>query len=455
MDLIANIVNDSIKVETKELEPCLQQVDITIPAEKVESGYNRIAKQVAKEAKLSGFRPGKAPVNVVKNLYKKNIEDETLKELLSASFQKASKDQGDDLLSYSFPKDKSPELKLGTDFTFTLRFNIAPKINIPEYKGIKIELEKQSVDEKEIEGRIDYFREVYGKFEKVDAPASDGDMLKVSYTSDIKLTDDTSDNVKRLANSDMNYVWLNQNDIIPGINKVLKNTKTDDSVKFKSTFPEDYTEKELAGKVAKYKVKVLEVQHKTPIESDEELCTKLMVKNLDELKDRITKQSEVELENSYKNVKRNKVVEVLTKNLNFPVPPDMLQDSTTNELNMLINAKMQGKTDEDKKKVEEEVKEEREKLMKEAKENAAKRLRNFLLLRKIGKEEKIEVIEEEVDKHIQSMSYYYGYKPEDLKKRLIDSGNISQVYDDVLINKVTDFIAENAEVEYIVPKKSK
>ena len=91
--------------------------------------------------------------------------------------------------------------------------------------------------------------------------------------------------------------------------------------------------------------------------------------------------------------------------------------------------------------------------MKEAKETAVKKLRNFLLLRKIGKDEKIEVSEEEVDKQIQNMSYYYNYKPEDLKKRLVDSGNISGVYDDVMINKVTDFIAENAKVEYIEPKK--
>jgi len=449
MDLVANIVNDSIKIETKELEPCLQQVDITIPAGKVEYGYNKIAKQFAKEAKLPGFRSGNAPLNIIKSRYKKSIEEETLKELLSASFQKASKDQGESLLSYSFPKDKSPELKLGTDFTFTLRFNIAPEIDIPEYKGIKVELAKQSVDEKEIEKRIDYFRDVYGKFEKIDAPASDGDMLKVSYTSDIKLAEDTSDNIKRLTNSEINYVWLNQNDIIPGINKVLKGSKADDSIKFESTFPGDYTEKELAGKIAKYEIKVLEVQHKTPIESDEELCSKLTVKSLDELKESITKQFEAELENSYKTIKCTKVVETLTKDLSFPVPPDMLQDSTTNELNMLINAKMQGVKDEDKAKLEEELKKEKEQLMKEAKTNAAKKLRNFLLLRKIGKKEKIEVVEEEVDKHIQNMSYYYGYKPEELKKRLVDTGNISQVYDDVLINKVTNFIAENAKVEYI------
>ncbi len=456
MDLISNIVSDSIKIEKKELEPCLQQVDISIPADKVQSGYNKIAKQFAREAKLPGFRPGKAPVQVIKNRYKKNIEEETLKELLSLSFQKASQEEGEDLLSYSFPKDKTPKLTLGDEFTATLRFNTAPEIELPEYKGVKVQVEKKNIDEKEVEERINYFREVYGKFEKVEAPAAEGDMLQVSYTSDIELSEDASDNAKRLVSTELNYVWLNQNDIIPGINKVLKGAKADDVVKFEAEFPENHTEKDLAGKTGKYDIKVLEVQHKNPIESDEELCSKLMVKNLDELKERISKQSEMEIENTYKTVKRTKAVEALTKYLDFPVPPDMLQDSTMNEFSALANAKMQdakGK-EETEEKSDDEKKEEREQMMTEAKENAAKKLRNFLLLRKIGKNEKIEVSEEEVEKHIQSMSYYYGYKPEELKQRLVETGNISQVYDDVLINKVTDFIAENADVEYVEPKEA-
>ena len=457
MDLIGNIVSDSIKIEKKELEPCLQQVDISIPADKVKSGYDKIAKQFAREAKLPGFRPGKAPIQVIKNRYKKNIEEETLKELLSLSFQKASQEEGEDLLSYSFPKDKTPKLTLGDEFTATLRFNVAPEIELPVYKGIKVQLEKKDIDEKEVEERINYFREVYGKFEKVDAPAADGDMLQVSYTSDIELAEDASDNAKRLVSTDLNYVWLNQNDIIPGINKVLKGAKADDVVDFEAIFPENHSEKDLAGKTGKYEIKVLEVQHKNPIESDEELCSKLMVKTIDELKERISKQSEMEIENTYKTIKRTKVVEALTKDLDFPVPPDMLQDSTMNEFSALVNAKMQdkkGKTEDKEEKSDEEKKEEREQMMNEAKENAAKKLRNFLLLRKIGKNEKFEVNEEEVDRHIQSMSYYYGYKPDELKQRLVETGNISQVYDDVLINKVTEFIAENADVEYVEPKEA-
>ncbi|MCP4180041.1 MAG: trigger factor [bacterium] len=453
MDLLGNIVNDSIKIEKKELEPCLQQIDCVIPADKVETGYNKIAKQYASQAKLSGFRPGKAPISLVKNLYKKNIEEEVTKELLSAAFQKASADNEDDLLSYSIPKDKEPKLELGNDFSFTLRFNIAPQIELPEYKGVKIELEKKEISDEEITKRLDYFRDIYGKFETVETEAVEGDMLKVSYTSDIELAEDAKDNSKRLVNSDLNYVWLNQNDIIPGINAALTGAKTGEEHKHTAKFEDSYEDAALAGKTVNYEIKVIDVQRKAPLTSDEELCTKLMVKDVEELKNRIVEQGEKELENSYTAVKRTKVVDELTKELTFPIPPDMLQDATNNELNYIVNSKLRQSTD--KEAANKELEGDKEKLMAEAKESATKRLRNFLLLRKIGKNEKIEVNDSEVSKHIESMSQYYGYKPEDLKQRLISSGNINQVYDEVLINKVTDFIVENAKVEFIAEKTDK
>ena len=78
-----------------------------------------------------------------------------------------------------------------------------------------------------------------------------------------------------------------------------------------------------------------------------------------------------------------------------------------------------------------------------------KKVRNFLLLRKIGKLENISVEDHEVEEHIESVSHRYGYKAEDLRKQLISSGNISQIFDEVFINKVIDFIVENANTEYI------
>jgi trigger factor len=452
MDMINNIVKDSIKVEKKELEPCLQQIDFTIPSDKVELGYNTLAKSFAKEANLQGFRPGKAPVSMVKKLYKKNIEEEMVKELCSAAFQPVSEDI--DMLSYNFTDNKQPEIKLGEDFSFSLKVNVAPEITLPEYKGIKIELEKNELKESDLEDRIKYFREIYGKFENVVGGAGEGDMVKVSYTSDVELPEDAKGHVKNLISSEVNYIWLNNNDeMIPGINEALKGKEAGATVKHAAKFANSFEEEVLARKTVNYEIKIDEVQRKVPIESDEELCSKLMVKDIDELKDRVRKMAEQEVESANNTLKKNKVVDILTKDLDFPVPPDVLKEATSNEFSAMISEKMKDK-DADKEKLQKEIKDNRDKFMKEAEEKALVRVKNFLLLRKIGKVEKLQVEEQELDRHIQQISQHYGQKPEDVKQKLMDSGNISQVVDEVLINKVTDLIANEAEVTYVESKKS-
>ena len=451
MDSISNIVKDSVKVEKKELEPCLQQIDFTIPAEKVEQGYNTMAKLFAKEVKLQGFRPGKAPIGMVKKMYKKNIEDEMVKEFCSAAFQPISNDF--DILTYDFADKKQPEITLGSDFSFSLKVNVAPEIEVPSYKGIKIEMEKNELKDEDIEDKVKYFREIYGKLESVEEAAGEGDMLKVSYSSDAILPEDAKAHVKNLVNSEVNYVWLNQkDDMIPGINAALAGKKAGEEVKHTAVFAEDFDEPVLAGKTVNYDIKVDEVQRKVPIESDEELCSKLMVDNIDELKNRIVQMSQNEIDQANESVKRNKVVEALTKDLDFPVPPDVLKEASANEFSSMVNEMMKD-PNADKAKISEELKEKRDELMKEAEEKAVKRVRNFLLLRKIGKEEKIQVSEMELDQHIQQMSYYYQQKPEDIKRRLVNSGNVSQVMDEIMISKVTEMIAKEADVTYVEAAK--
>ena len=447
MDLTENLILDSVKIEKRTPEPCLIQVDCTIPADKVSEAYNKVTKEFAKHVKMAGFRPGKAPVSIVKTTHKKNIDEETLKELISVSIRKFIKEEKEEVLNYSFAKDKKPELKLGSDFTFGVRFNIAPEFEVPNYKGILVQIEKNETTDTQVEERIKFFREAYGKFEKVEDGAKEGDMLKVSYTSDAVLPEDAKDNVKRMVKSDMNYFWVNSNNMIPGVDKAIIGAKNNDEIKFKAEFPSDYDEAALAGKVVNYDIKVIEVQRKAIIFSDEELYKKFGFESMDEMRAGIKRQLEKEAEKNDKLEKRTKVIEAITKDLGFPVPPDILQDETANELNMIINATMSHAKDQSLAK--KELEENREALMNEAKEKAIKKLRNFLLLRKIGKIESISVEEHEVEKHIESISYHYGYKADDLKKRLVSSGNINQVFDDVLINKVTDFIVENANTEYI------
>ena len=448
---ISSLISESVKIEKQIIEPCLQEVSFTVPSDKVQQCLDAMAIDFAKHVKMQGFRQGKAPIAIVKKTHKKGIEEEILKELVSSSLRKSMTESKEDVLTYTFVKDKSPALNVGSDFSFAVRFNVAPEIQLPEYKGVKVQVEQDLISDESVQKRLEYYKDVYGKLEKVDDVAKEGDTMKVSYTSDAVIAVDAKESLKRLANSELNYFWINQNNHIPGIDKALIGAKKDDSISCKIDFPPDYEEAEFAGKSVNYQIKVLEVQRKTPVTSDEELATKFALKSIDEVKEKIKKQMEKESESAVSYQKKMKVIEAVTQNLDFPLPPDMLNDMTANELNYIVNTKINQATN--KEETAKELQAKKEELMQEAKVGAVKRIKNFLLLRKIGKLENIKVSEEEVEKHIDSMSYYYGYKPEELRKKLVDSGNIEQVFDEVLISKVTDFIADNAVVE-LVPKKA-
>jgi len=348
MQSVENLEN-GIVVEKRQLEPCLQEVDFTISQKEVENKFNSTAKQFAKEVKFQGFRPGKTPVSLVIGKYKQDIESESMKELVQAAFKKACSDESLDLLTYSIPKDKEPKFILGEDLKFTFRLNTAPEINVPNYKGINIELEEQNISESEIEKRINYFKEIYGTFDSVTEPSDKNDMIKISYTSDAVLADDAKESVKRLANADYNYVWVQDKELIPGINAEIIGKKAGESFKLTSQFPADHEALELAGKTVNYDIQVLEVQRKAPIKTDEDLCSKLRLKDIAELKEKLSAQMKKEIDDSQLGIKRLKVMEEISKNLDFPLPPDLLNDVANNEFTTLINSKF--KDEKDKKKL--------------------------------------------------------------------------------------------------------
>ncbi len=445
MQATENIKN-GIVIEKRQLEPCLQEFDFTISPKEVENKFNSIAKNFAKEVKFQGFRPGKAPTSLVVGKYKKDIESESIKELVQAAFKKACSDESLDLLTYAIPKDKEPKFVLGEELKFTFRLNLAPEINIPNYKGIAIELEGQEVSEKELENRINYFKEIYGTFDSVSESSTKNDMIKISYTSDAVLANDVKESVKRLANADFNYIWIQDKELIPGINAEIIGKKAGETFKFTSQFPVNYEAVELAGKTVNYDITILEVQRKSPIKTNEELCNKLRIKDIAELKEKLSSQIKKEIDDAQLGLKRLKAMDEITKDIEFSLPPDLLNDVINSEFTALANSKF--KDEKDKEKAKQEFEAQKDGLIAESKEIATKKLRNFLLLRKIGQIEKINVTEEEVEAHINNMSHYYGYKAPEFKKQLIDSGNINQVVDDIIINKVTDLIVENAVINY-------
>ena len=445
MDLISKKITEAIRVVKKDVEPCVKQADFIVPPPQVKASYEIILKEYAKNADIPGFRKGKAPPNIVKNLYDKKVQSETIYELMGACFAKATEDEDCVPDSAGFPKDVKPpeQLDLAADFTVSLMFNVYPKFDLPEYKGIKIESPKNKTSDEELEKRLTFYREIYGRFEKVDAPAEKGDMLKVSYSSDVELPPDTPEHVRRMVKADENYIWLNDNEMLPGANACLIGGSVGKTCETTVEFPVTHEEKALAGKKGSYAITILEVQRKRPLTDDQELFSKFMVKNVEELKDTIRKQLDRESKRETDAAKRTKVLDAVTVGVDFPVPPVLVEEVTQSELRKIINGKI--KPDASEEEMLKEFEGNRDVFMAEARQKATYRVRQFLVLREIAKKEGLKVEQEEFNRHIQGISDYLGYSSNNLMKRLADTGRLAKVVDDCLAGKVTDFLVANSQ----------
>lgn len=432
----------AIKINCSDVEPCLKKVEYTIPFEAIKSERQVIANEIARYTAVPGFRKGKAPLSIITSRFKSNIEEELMKHFYMAAFEKMSEDEKMEIIAYAFPKEGLPKLNEGEDYAFSISFDVAPDIELPGYKGIEVASLEAEITDKEIQESLDYYKNLYAEYKTIDATAQKEDMLKVSYSSDFVPSETASANLKHQLKADETWIWLNEPEFIPGSIAALTGAEKDREYSFEAEYPADYREAELAGKKLKYTVKVSEVQRKVPVSSDELLCEKMKVENIDALKTQIKTNIQKQKELKNRSEMGASIFDKLSAAIkDFTIPPSVLASEIQKEMRGIANREVKSKDDIDK------FKEKKEEYQKEAERTAKERMRRFFIFKKIAKLENIKVEENEVDNQIKGMSRYYGYKEGELRKLMESNGSIDDVHSDILMSKVTEFLIDNAKIQ--------
>ena len=425
---MAKKLADVLQMECSSPNACSREYAFTLPADAAKAEADRTLALVANMVQLPGFRPGKAPLGLVKSKYASHIEEELRNRIISAAVEKVEATE-DELLSLNFKS--VPEFKAGEEFKFVLAADVAPAIELGDYSAIKLDIPAVEVKDSEIEERIETYRG-YGKYAEVDAPAVAGDMLKVDYESDYTPAEDANAAVKRQAAAKDSFLWLNEPELIPGSIKALTGAEKGKEYTFAAEYPADYREKELAGKTVNYKVTVQSVQHRGKL-TDEEMLANTGAKTMDDLRAMFRK--ELEMEANAK--RRNEANEAVCKKLDeaagdFDLPAGLLEAEIQKELQKMARETVRSEADAEK------FKAELDAHKAEAEKAARPALRRMLILRKLAQLEKITVSDEELNAHVTGMSRYYGYKPNALRNTLRKSGAIEDLRFDILSSKALD-----------------
>lgn len=428
-------LNDVMQMEVKNISACQREYSFKVAADAMKSETDKVVSYIAGMVQLPGFRAGKAPANIVRTKYTAEINDEIRNRLVGAAIAKVEADKDLDILSLNFKS--APELKDGADAEFVFDVNIAPVIELGNYKEFKSEAKAEEVTDAMVDEKVDMYRTMWGGYADSEAPAKAEDMLKVSYTSDFTPAEDASASLKRQVAATDTFIWMSEPEMIPGCIAALTGAEKGKEYEFAANYPADYREEALAGKTVNYKVTVSAVQSRSKL-NDEQLVEKVKAPSMDDFKSTLRKA--MEQENNAKRIETaqdelfNKLSDAAG---DFELPPALLDGEVSKELQKMTQ---NIRTQEDAEKFKAEIEDHK----KEATENAKKALRRSLILRALAKAENTVISDEEVAYQMESMSRYYGYNAKEMRAMLDKNGAMEELRQDMANAKTLYSLAEAA-----------
>ncbi len=433
-----------MKVEVERQPGSVSKLQIELPPEEVEKEWDAIANSFARFAKIPGYRPGKAPRAVIDKRFRKEIQDELTKKLVSKSYHEAVEQEHLRVASLTNIED----IQFGEDKSMRFRATvvIAPEFELPDYKKIPVQLPDTKVSDAEIEEALERLREQSADF--VDVPGrglqmGDFAVLDFEGSMDSKPISEIAPQAsKNLQGGKKFWLHLAADNFLPKFCEQLVGQKPGETRLAIVEFPADFPVKELAGKKADYAVTVREVKEKVLPPIDDALAAKLAPgKTLVDLRQLLEHDIEHAKEHDVERAKESQIMKYLHERIQFELPPALLQNETRRALAELVQRNRErGVTDEM-------LKEKERELIDGAAGVAAHRLKTNFILHRIAERENIEVAKEDVDLRIRQEAARYDISPEKMRKELQQKDVLDDVAEQILLGKTLDFLKANVSIE--------
>ena len=431
-----------MKINKLEKETNIATLEIEEDYKKVEEAIEKAYKILVKDAKIKGFRQGKAPRPIFERYYGKEILIERASSIvINEIYPEILKES--ELHVIDYPKDVNViQLEEGKPFKFILKVETKPEVKLGEYKGLKVEKEKIQVNQEEIDNHVNQICERFAEYTEVsDRAVQEEDIIRY----DIKATVDG--NVYEKWSKDNSGTRIGMTWISEDFDNQLKGIKIGEEKKFILEFKEDYKEVDIAGKKVEFEVKIKEIREKKLPSKDDKLAKKLSQDKFnkwDEFIEDFKKQMEEQKKINVENKLKGDLIALAVEKSSVDVPETMIKrevesmfvnlDSTLKQSNVDLNYYMQmaGK---DKNALEEEYRLE-----------AIKKIKETLVLDKIAQEEKTEVTDVDVEEEIKRMANESKKDYDEFQKGINeDFKNYIKMY--LKDKKTIDILIDNAKIK--------
>jgi len=424
-----------MKAELIDVSTCKKNLQIEIPHDAVDHEITHIAQEFARRARVPGFRPGKAPVAVVKTRYKDEILSEMMQHLLPKYFGEAMQDRKLDIVDS--PQFEGIDYSAGQPLKFKAVFEVYPELNISNYVGVPVSEVSSAVEDTEVEASLKKLQEDMAELTPAeeDRPVKEGDFAEISFTGTIQ--NDAEPTVK----ADKAVCEIGGRTTLKEFTENLTGSKAGEERTFNVEYRPNYPEKSLAGKTVEYKVKVEAIKQKELPQIDDDFAKQFgNYESLDALKDKIRSDIQIHKKDNAQEQMREKILEWLEDNNDFEIPEALVERQLQIRVQrMFRDLSRQGinpqRLDVDWGKIRE-----------DQQKQSIRDVKGSLILDYISDKENISVADEEIEAELEKIADETKRPKDKVKEVLTRDSGLDRLKGQIRNKKALDFLQERARI---------
>ena len=424
-----------MKAELIDLSECKKNLDIEIPPDVVDAEITHIAQEFARRARVPGFRPGKAPIGVVKTRFRDEIVSEMMQHLMPKYFGDAIDEKKLEIVQA--PQFESVDYNSGKPLRFRAVFEVYPRLSIENYEGIPVHEVSSQVEESEVGTALKKLQEDMAELTPVeeDRTVQEGDFAEISYSGTIEGSDEPP------LTGEKAVAEIGGRTTVKEFTENLIGAKVGEERTFNVIYRAEYPTARLAGKTVAYKVKVEALKTKESPELNDEFAQRFGdYKTLDELKAKLRDDLEKHKRDQAQEQMREKLLEWLEDNNEFELPQSLIERQLQIRVQRLVrDLSRQGinpqRLDVDWGKIRE-----------DQQHQAMRDVKGSLILEHVAEKENINVSEQEIESEIEKIAGETNRPKEKVKEVLSRDSGLERLRSQILNRKTLDLLQSKARI---------
>ena len=424
-----------MKIDVDELSPVQRKLRVELPRDKVASEFSKAYQILSQRVRVKGFRAGKAPRNVLQGIYGEEIKGQVRSQLVENSLGEAIKERG--LQIVSRPEIEAEDLADGADFSFSAVFEIKPQFELKDYLGVEVEKFRLDITDEQVGQALKRLQESHARLEPVESRevAQTGDFVSLDFTG-------TIDGKEFPGGKAENYlIEVGGGQTLPEFDNAAVGARLGETKSTRVRFPDDYQNRDLAGKTADFTLVAREIKQKVVPSLDDEFAKEHgECGSLEELKTKVRERLAQELKKYQDDDLKERILSRIIENHPFTPPPSMVERQTRYLMERYQDRSSEGSAPDGPS---------MEETRKAFEERAMRQVRATLLAEKIAQAENIEVPETEVEERIENLARAAGDRGKNIRQYYSRHDARDELRAQMVFDRTLGYLLDKANVKEV------